>query len=57
MGFFLTPIVLAIFGATLAGETAGTQLLGAIAGLIVGMAASLGIARLLHRSEASSRHR
>jgi len=56
MGFFLTPIVLAIVGATLAGETGGAQLLGGVAGLIVGMAGSLGVARFVHRIKRTLPH-
>jgi hypothetical protein len=50
LGLFLGPVVLAIVGAVSFGGTPGTQLAGAIAGLGLGLAGSLGMARILHRS-------
>ncbi|MHC4179361.1 MAG: hypothetical protein ACYSWU_17755 [Planctomycetota bacterium] len=49
MGLFLGPVVLAIVGATSFGDGPGTQLAGAIAGLGLGSAASVGIVRILYR--------
>ena len=50
MGLFLGPVVLAIIGAAWCfGESSEGRLLGAIAGLMLGMVASMGIARWLSR--------
>ena len=52
MGLFLAPVALAVAGATCFGESQGVRLLGAIAGLAIGMAGSVAIARLLRRNGA-----
>ena len=49
MGLFLGPIVLAIVGAACCRESQAGQLLGAVAGLVVGMVGAVAIARLFPR--------
>jgi hypothetical protein len=56
MGLFLGPIILAIVGAvcsgqTILGESHEAQFLGGIAGLGLGLAGSVGTARLLRRAK------
>jgi hypothetical protein len=46
---FLVPVALGVAGATLAGDDANRQLLGAIFGLGVGTGCSVGIVKLLRR--------
>ncbi len=48
IGMFLVPIALAIIGAICGGGNPGSQLLGALVGLTIGIVAAVGIARLLH---------
>lgn len=48
IGLFLAPIALAIAGASLFERSGGAQLLGAIAGLILGVAASTVVVSFLH---------
>ncbi len=50
MGLFLGPVVLAIIGAAGFRDNPGGQFAGAIAGLGLGLAGSVGMARILHRS-------
>jgi hypothetical protein len=49
LGLFLGPVVLAIAGAFCGGDSPAAQLAGAIAGLGLGAACSVGIAKILHR--------
>ena len=51
MGLFLGPSVLAIVGAMCYGNSRGAQFLGAIAGLVIGMTASVVLAKLLRRAD------
>ena len=48
-GLFLAPIALAIVGALLAGVTADARAVGAIGGLLLGMAISVIVGRLIRR--------
>lgn len=47
IGYFLGPLVLAVAGASFAGQSGGRQLFGAVAGLATGMMVSGLAARLL----------
>ena len=49
VGLFLGPVVLAIVGAASLGESPGGQLAGAIGGLGLGLAGSVGAGRMLGR--------
>ena len=51
VGLFLGPIVLAIVGALLAGATADARTAGAVSGLLLGMAISVIVGRLIRRHE------
>ena len=48
-GLFLGPIVLAIAGALLAGAAADARAAGAVGGLLLGMAISVIVGRLIRR--------
>jgi len=49
VGLFLGPIALAIVGALLAGATADARAAGALGGLVLGMAISVIVGRLIRR--------
>ena len=49
VGLFLGPVVLAIVGAASLGESPGGQFAGAIGGLGLGLAGSVGVGRMLGR--------
>jgi len=51
VGVFLAPIVLAMVGALLAGATADARAAGAAGGLLLGMAISVIVGRLMRRHE------
>ena len=55
IGLFLTPIALAITGAALFGRSGSTQFLGAIAGLILGVAASTWVVWFAHGRNRATR--
>ena len=55
MGLFLGPLVLTLIGALWAGRTPVAQLCGALAGLGLGIVASLGIAGILRRVSKDNR--
>ena len=55
IGLFLAPIALAIAGAALFERSGGAQLIGAIAGLILGAAASTVVAWFVHSRNRGSR--
>jgi len=50
VGLFLGPVILAIAGAASFGDGPGTQFAGAIAGLGLGAACSVGTMRILYRA-------
>lgn len=53
-GLFLAPVVLAIIGAVSFGNRPGAQFAGAIAGLGLGLAGSVAIARIVRRARKRS---
>ena len=55
IGLFLAPIALAIIGAALFGQSGSTQFLGAIAGLILGVAALTVVVWFAHSRNRGSR--
>lgn len=55
--FFVAPIVLAIIGAFIAGDSDGAQFLGAVAGLAVGMGGSALLAKLVCRPDGRLFHK
>lgn len=50
VGLFLVPIVLAIVGALFGGESQDAQLVGALAGLAIGMGGAIGVYQAIRRS-------
>ena len=54
MGLFVSPVVLAIAGAAAAGGSESAQFAGGVAGLGVGLVASVAFAKLLHRGNRES---
>ncbi len=55
IGLFLAPIALAIAGAALFDQSGGAQFLGAIGGLILGVAASTLVVRFMYSRNRESR--
>ncbi|NQU20225.1 MAG: hypothetical protein HQ567_03010 [Candidatus Nealsonbacteria bacterium] len=51
IGLFLGPILLALIGAACFSARAESQLLGAIAGLLIGIGGSVAVARLVRQFE------
>jgi hypothetical protein len=51
MCLFLSPIVLAVVGAICLGASGQSQLVGGIAGLVLGMALSLVVSRAIARGD------
>ena len=49
MGLFIGPILLALTGAACLASRPGSQLLGAMTGLLLGIGGSVTVARLIHR--------
>ena len=49
MGLFLGPILLALIGAACLASRPESQLLGAMAGLLLGIGGSVTVAKLMHR--------
>ncbi|HUS90617.1 MAG TPA: SoxR reducing system RseC family protein [Phycisphaerae bacterium] len=55
LGVFMLPLVLAIVGAAVAGGEGTRQLLGALGGLVVGLAGGVCVARLARRAGGEER--